>query len=374
MRLTIDIPTLMFNVGLMGLYATVAMGYVWLVHRREVAVRWWTYSFLSIAVGVLLVAQRGTIGDLWTIALGNLLIIAGAWLMYAGTARFGRWPVAWRFMLPVIALSGVALLFWTFVQPDFRARVVVFSVATGFAWLMMVRELWRSSHTGMRITYRFVASVYAACIVASFGRMIHTVFEGGAQIFTTGPTETLWLSAGMAILFFSPFGFLLMTSQRLQLRLDRLANEDELTGVLNRRAFLSRATGKSAAVLALDIDHFKRLNDRYGHAAGDAMLRGFARAVAAQLRPQDLFARVGGEEFWVLLPQTDIATAVQVAERLRVAVSETRAQHDAETLQVTVSIGVSGVTDGDLAAALSAADRAMYQAKTRGRNRVVAAD
>lgn len=382
MPFSIDMPTLMLNVGLTGLYATTAMAYVWLVHRREIAVRWWTVSFFTITVGVLLVALRDLLADLWTIVAGNLLVITGACLMYVGTAHFGRWPVAWRTVSAVIAVSAAALLFWTYVQPDFKARVVVFSLATGTAWLMMVRDLWRSGQTDMRITYRFVASVYALCVVASAGRMIHTLFDAEAtQIFAGGLTHTLWLSAGMAILFFSPFGFLLMTSQRLQLRLDRLASEDGLTGVLNRRAFLTRAmtriaedaVGASAAMLTLDIDHFKQLNDRHGHAAGDAVLRGFARAIAAQLRPQDLFARVGGEEFWVLLPQTEVGAAVQVAERLRAAVADTQIQHGSELLRVTVSIGVSCVEDGDIAAALSAADRAMYRAKQQGRNRVVCA-
>jgi diguanylate cyclase (GGDEF)-like protein len=382
MRLDLDMPTLMLNVGLTGLYATVAMGYVWLVHRRETAVRWWAGSFLAIAAGVLLVAQRGSLPELWTVIIGNLLVIAGACLMYIGTARFGRWPVAWRTLLVLGGLCVATLIYWTYIDTNYKMRVVVFSFATGLAWLMLVRDLWRSGQHDMRITYRFVAVVYAICVVASFGRMIHTLFDADAtQIFSGGLTETLWLSAGMAILFFSPFGFLLMTSQRLQLRLDRLANEDELTGVLNRRAFLTRAMERiaqdradtPASMLALDIDHFKRLNDSRGHAAGDAVLRGFARTIAAQLRPQDLFARVGGEEFWVLLPQTGLDTATQVAERLRAAVADTRVQHGGALLQVTVSIGVSRIDDGDIAAALSAADRAMYRAKEQGRNRVVCA-
>lgn len=167
--------------------------------------------------------------------------------------------------------------------------------------------------------------------------------------------------------------------------IERLANVDALTGAATRRHFgelaereLSRAkrAGETVAVLAMDLDRFKALNDAHGHAGGDAALRAFAAVCRAQLRTSDVFGRIGGEEFAVLLPATDAAAALAVAERIRAALAATPLDlGGAAATPVTVSIGVaSRRADGALLEALLlAADEALYAAKRGGRNRVVAA-
>jgi diguanylate cyclase (GGDEF)-like protein len=161
-------------------------------------------------------------------------------------------------------------------------------------------------------------------------------------------------------------------------RLETLAVTDGLTGVFNHRRFhealghevmRSTRSRRPLSVLMIDVDHFKALNDAYGHPAGDAVLRGLAEALSHELRATDLLARYGGEEFAVLLPEAPQERALQVAERLRAAV-ESKGLHGA-----TVSVGVATFPqDGESAALLlSVADGALYRAKHRGRNRVVAA-
>jgi diguanylate cyclase (GGDEF)-like protein len=165
--------------------------------------------------------------------------------------------------------------------------------------------------------------------------------------------------------------------QAAQEQLRRLATTDELTGVQNRRAFMetaqreferSRRYLRPAAVLALDIDHFKRVNDEYGHAGGDLVLQACASRWRLALREHDVLGRIGGEEFCVLLPETTDASAVQIGERLRAVIAATPLLGN--RLRVTVSIGctVMAADDGRWPQMLERADRALYQAKARGRN------
>lgn len=188
----------------------------------------------------------------------------------------------------------------------------------------------------------------------------------------------LLLLIGEAVILFRPS---VLRTRRRVAALERMALRDPLTGLPNRRALLEEAerqsrldrrTGLHSALIMVDIDRFKQLNDGHGHAAGDAALRRFARVVAATLRETDSIGRIGGEEFAVLLPGVDGVQAAQVAEKLRRAVAEDR---DAGTPPVTVSIGVTTMLAGEaVGEALRRADRGLYRAKAAGRNRVVLAD
>jgi len=161
---------------------------------------------------------------------------------------------------------------------------------------------------------------------------------------------------------------------------------DGLTGTYNRRAFMDRAEQEMSkalrhrlplALLMLDIDHFKRINDEFGHAAGDTVLVEISRLVTKRLRKQDTLGRYGGEEFCILLPGTDAAGAQLVAESLRKAIAETVLPLEKAATSITVSIGISACQMEsasctlDLKQILADADRALYQGKSAGRNRTV---
>lgn len=163
-----------------------------------------------------------------------------------------------------------------------------------------------------------------------------------------------------------------------------LAQTDPLTGSLNRRTFFSlseqevgrrRRTGRDIAVLVLDIDHFKKINDTYGHSAGDRVLAQFADQIGQTIRVQDVFARLGGEEFGLILPDASLSQAVETGERLRRIVERTPFHTDAGPIKITVSMGAATVNSGEASVepALRRADEALYQAKHCGRNRVIAA-
>jgi len=169
--------------------------------------------------------------------------------------------------------------------------------------------------------------------------------------------------------------------RKYNIKLLRIASRDPLTGVFNARAYLAQSeatiqagaeAGHGYSVLFVDLDHFKRVNDEHGHAAGDKVLQAAAKALQKGVRHNDIVGRIGGEEFGVLLPQTDLTQALRVAEHLRRNLEQLPIDVGGRSLQITASIGVAHSPDGhvDLPTLQQRADSAMYQAKAAGRNRV----
>jgi diguanylate cyclase (GGDEF)-like protein len=168
-------------------------------------------------------------------------------------------------------------------------------------------------------------------------------------------------------------------------QLEKLAALDGLTGIYNRRHFEDVAArevyrfqryGGSISLIMLDLDHFKNINDAHGHAAGDAVLVSAAKTLASCLRKSDIMGRFGGEEFIVLLPETDRAAAIAIAEKMRQALESLMVRFQEQSFRVTASFGVTGVTSPESATPeifFERADRALYEAKEKGRNRVCAA-
>jgi diguanylate cyclase (GGDEF)-like protein len=179
------------------------------------------------------------------------------------------------------------------------------------------------------------------------------------------------------------YGFIYLTQQLnlTEQKMRVLATTDGLTGVLNRRYFFERGQnelerslryGHELSMLILDIDHFKQVNDRFGHQAGDFVLGELAELADQSIRSTDLLGRYGGEEFIMILPEADLESAQAVAERLRQKIEKHKFVFDEQTIQITISIGVSSWTnpDTELDDLISRADRSLYAAKHAGRNRV----
>src|SRR6185503_18101137 len=202
------------------------------------------------------------------------------------------------------------------------------------------------------------------------------------QIIGQRRTTQLVAIAGLTGLVIALFlGYALFSNRRHRAELIRLAERDELTGLLNRRAIVRKAVellsrareAKGTLVIGLiDLDHFKSINDRFGHAVGDQLLQRLAIALRTSLHTREVFGRYGGEEFLVLFPDTSIDQARQAAERLRLALREQRMRVDDEDVSVTMSLGLAGYESGDVLFDQVArrADIALYVAKTQGRDRV----
>lgn len=201
----------------------------------------------------------------------------------------------------------------------------------------------------------------------------------GRHVDASGALLALLCAGTVTPLVVWPLLRLWADAEAARARLDVLATRDDLTGTYNRRQFLVLADREwarcrryemSAAMLMIDVDHFKRVNDLHGHLAGDLMLREIARAVSGTLRQADLFGRFGGEEFIVFLPHTDTLGALDAAERIRDNVARIALEWRGETIRTTVSVGAVSL-DGEhdtLGAWIADADLALYTAKDAGRN------
>lgn len=213
----------------------------------------------------------------------------------------------------------------------------------------------------------FSVALYTLMISAlamSMNRQIRTAVAN--QLAVASLTEELRLS--------------LKVERSLRDELSVLADTDELTDALNRRGVLTHLNSELArcrrfispiAVLMIDIDHFKSINDTFGHAAGDTVIRALADTSRKQLRETDILGRVGGEEFLVILPMMEFEGAQAVAERIRECVEKLEIRQSEKPIQITISIGVAVYRHDDTADRIMArADTALYQAKHMGRNRV----
>jgi diguanylate cyclase (GGDEF)-like protein len=225
-----------------------------------------------------------------------------------------------------------------------------------------------------------------------FSLGVEAVLQGKTESFRMeyschSPTEYRWFLGDVTPLENRQRGAVIshmtITDRKvLELALMRLATTDALTGLPNRRYFLEAADleiervnrfGAAASLVMIDLDHFKTVNDTYGHAVGDEALRCLTKIFKKQLRQMDVFARIGGEEFVIMLPGTNETGGVIVAEKLRLALSETPVKSGQNQFHTTACFGVAEVRAGDKGAddCLSRADAALYAAKRNGRNRVV---
>jgi diguanylate cyclase (GGDEF)-like protein len=349
--------------------------------RARVSLRIWGTVLLLQSLGWLLAALRGRIGDGWSIVLANGLLIAS----YAETAR------ALRLLLGVPQrrawLAGIGLAAWLgivwfgVVAPDYRTRVYIAAALLGCYLAMLLWPLRHALRPGGSSAQRVMLTVLAGA-AAAWGLRLHelgTTAQVGLLLATPGNVVNMVYGALEPV--FASIGFLLMYNEAAQAELRRLARTDPLTGTLNRLALDEegqRLFGQDAALVALmlDADHFKAINDRFGHAVGDRVLAALASGIGALLRPGDVLGRAGGEEFLLLLPHTGLAGALELAEGLRAHVATMSLELDGQVQPITVSIGAAERTAGDrdLAALVRRADRALYEAKRAGRNRVVAAD
>lgn len=316
----------------------------------------------------------------WATVLANGLALAASGLMYFGTRRFYEQPIPWKAWATLGLAAWAGLAFFALVQPDYRVRVAIFTGSLTLLFAAHTRLLLRH---GQGFAARFTTVVVALETVIFAARCVAVYWIDGADDnrFTANLIHTAYfISFSFMVLLFL-VGVLLMASERVRAEFEELATFDGLTGALNRRVLQLAGEqellrwqryGEPFAVLLLDIDHFKSINDRHGHQMGDQVLQQVVQAVRTPLRKTDLLGRYGGEEFVILLPVTDAETALALGERVRAAVQDMPLVQPGGA-RTTTSVGVSCVRAGDESfdALILRADQALYRAKTAGRNRVV---
>ncbi|MBL9038480.1 MAG: GGDEF domain-containing protein [Archangium sp.] len=344
----------------------------------------WRFGTLLVACGCMVLAAQQLLPPILGLPLGNALLMAGLAQYWRSLRLFTGLPGAW--WLWVAPVLGTAALAWFVeVHPSLAARVVIASSA----WVVMLvgsaRTLWQMEHADDSVSRRTMIGILLFVSALMLGRGVYFSLGPGRELTILDPGS--WVNALTPILaavlpIIGTTTFLLMVSERLRRNWERAASTDHLTGLSNRRTLsdvggksmaTARAQGEGFAVAIVDVDHFKSVNDRFGHDVGDLALKHVAARLRAVCRHDDLPARHGGEEFVVVLHRVDAAGAKTAGERLRQAVADAPLANGAQQLSLTVSVGVALLTETDASFddLLRRADKGLYQAKEGGRNQVV---
>lgn len=377
------VPTMLAMIIASSLMMATSMAVVGWGRRRDGLGRW-AAALLVNAIGHLLIMLRGLIPDVFSVVVGNLMLSSVFVGMIAAVYQFQGRPVRWPLLLapPLLVLVFVSVFI-----DNFPARVSFVGLVIGLqaVWALLAALSHRHATVG-RGQWLLVAGLLLEAVVLGVRALVAiSTHSEATNILQSSALQTLTFLATFSVVLVSSVGFVFMSRDRADENNRVLAALDPLTGVANRRsliAALDRDVARAQrmrepmALMMVDIDHFKDVNDRYGHPAGDRVLCSVVNVLRQRVRAQDLVGRYGGEEFMVLLPDTGLTGAQQLARALCKAVEESRCPADGVPgpgIAVTVSIGVFGgrLESGDSWDMLiAAADRALYQAKNNGRNRV----
>ena len=364
-----------------------ALGLIWAYVMRSYpafgAARFWTGAAFAAATGATLAMLRVVTDSLLPLLIGGTFLIFAACLSAMGIRQFYDQPVRWRGTALITGLSFAGIAFFLFGYDSETMRVVIYSIGQAIPLALTLKLLMSRQdgrvNPGARLAGLVAILILGIYAVRAVSKLLHL---GGEISFAhfNGPQSVMIL----VLMFLSMawnFGFLLMAIDRLRNEVADLALLDDLTGVGNRRHLLQRLTEECArsernresfALLVIDLDGFKTINDTHGHAAGDACLQHFTLMAQTRLRPGDMLARTGGDEFCVVLPASTLREGAMIARRIIDVCREDAKACVGADIPISVSIGVAQWTR-DIGAfpdrLIAAADHALYVAKKEGRNR-----
>lgn len=341
----------------------------------------WSISKQCQAAAWLLLYFRGNgvVPDPLSIPAGYAVLFTGV-ALEAGALWEAAGRSGWRRVTyPLLALA-IALFLACYFIDEMGIRVVAGALILGAFYLSAAWALatgWRGG--SMLRRFLVIATAALALLVAARGVLVLTM-PGGWGWLSNSMLQSLSSGAFYLLMLVGGFGYLLLSREQLQQELDRLALVDPLTEVPNRRGFfdklapwmaLARRPGVPTALVLIDLDQFKRVNDSYGHPAGDTVLRQVIDVCKKQLRDSDQLGRLVGVEFALLLPRTGAAEALLVAERMRAAIAGAAIKTERAMVSLTASFGVTAIRPDDSTVSLfKRADEALQVAKQGGRNQV----
>jgi diguanylate cyclase (GGDEF)-like protein len=364
-----------------------ALGLIWAYVMRSYpaldAARFWTGSAFAAAAGAAIAMLLMVTDSLLPLAAGGTVMIFAGCLAAMGIKRFYDQPVTWRGTALITGLSLAGMVFFIFGYDSATMRILVYSLGQSLPLALTLRLLMSPQDDRVSPGAR-LAGIIAMLIIAIYAlRAAGKLFQiGGDFSFVQFNAPQSFVI--LALMFLSMawnFGFLLMAIDRLRNEVADLALMDDLTGVGNRRHLLQRLTEECArsersnqpfALLVIDLDSFKMINDTHGHAAGDACLQHFTLMAQTRLRAGDMLARTGGDEFCVMLPAATLREGAVIARRIIEVCRDDAAACVGRDIPVAVSIGVAQWTR-EVGAfpdrLIAAADHALYVAKKEGKNR-----
>ena len=363
-----------------------ALGLIWayVAHSYPAfgAARFWTASAFAAAVGASCAMFRVVMMDsmLPLLVAGTMMVFA-ACLAAMGIERFYAKPVSWRGAVLTTSVACAGLAVFALVYDSMVMRTLIYTCAQAAPFALTLRLLL-SPENGRVSPGARLAGIVASVIIGIYAiRLVGGLLEPGTFAFVSfNETQALLVLVLVFLSMALNFGFLLMAMDRLRSEVADLALLDDLTGVGNRRHLVRRLTeecarsdrsGESFALLVIDLDGFKAINDTFGHAAGDACLQHFTLMAQTRLRPGDMLARTGGDEFCIVLPSSTLREGAMIARRVLEVCRADAEQCTGKDIPIAVSIGVAqwtreiGMHPDRL---IAAADHALYEAKKGGRN------
>jgi diguanylate cyclase (GGDEF)-like protein len=380
--IALDISTLFIVAtsvtGLLGLF----LFFAWMQDRVR-ALAWWGSAYLVGGLSVAVWSIEHLISPPLPAGAANALLFISCGMIWNAARLFHGRPVLWGALAAGATAWLIACQFADFVA-SLSARMVLSSLIVSLYTFLTAAELWRErrKHLLRRWPAIFVPMLHGAVFLIPIPLAGVLPSDGGMVNLASGWIAVFMLETTLYAVGSAFIGLFLANERAVRIHRDA-ASTDPLTGLLNRRGFSEAATALIArqtrnlepvSVLMFDLDQFKRINDRFGHAVGDETLRVFAATTNASMRSTDIIGRIGGEEFAAVLPGT-LADAVAAAERVR-SVFQTAGVMIADcNLVATVSVGAaSGAPGASLDNLLASADSALYLAKANGRNRVEGID
>lgn len=366
-----------------------ALGLIWAYVVRSypafAPARFWTGSSFVAAAGASVATLRVVMTDsLLPLVLAGTALTLAIWIATMGIHRFFDRRADWRLTGLATGLSFAGLLFFTLGYDSVPGRLLVFSIAQTLPLLLSLRLLLSTegrANPGARL-----AGIVASIIVAIYIVRLAAGVTGGFSYAQFTPLQSVVVLALVFLSMAWNFGFLLMAMDRLRTEVADLALLDDLTGVGNRRHLVQRLSeecarsarsGQPFSLLVIDLDGFKGINDTHGHAAGDACLQHFTLMAQTRLRPGDVLARSGGDEFCIVLPSSTLREGAMIARRVLDVCRADAEQCTGADIPIAVSIGVaqwSGEMGASPELLIAAADQALYDAKKGGRNQFATFD
>ena len=383
--MSLDPRTLLFSLiltyglSMMGIYVASAGR----KSRKPDGMRKWAAAMFLETLSWALIAARGKIPDFFSVVVANGFLSAALALILAAVYEFQQRRLPrWQYLVPV----ALTVLMAAVLQEHIRSRFVWEGLIYGFQIVLIGRALISDTDTRSGNAWRLLFGGIVILLLilisrAGFGLFGEIQLAQPQNTLEIQPIQLIAYIAAMSTALLGSFGFLLLVKERTDREFMHLAMTDSLTQIPNRRALseyaersLARRTGLPMALLMIDADHFKLINDTHGHQVGDEVLCKLASLLSARLRGHDLIGRFGGEEFMVIAPETGVEGALTLAESLRKIIDSTPLVTAKGIIPLSVSIGISNcaaTANRELKDMLAEADAALYDAKQSGRNKVV---
>ena len=384
METALDLRTLAVVLMLISFALSTVTIYVWRSSKTYDGFGWWTFGSITAALTFVLLGFLGRSSQVTSIILATATGTGTLIVWYLGIRKFLGRSMPYRSAFFVWLFSIVVPVWFTFIQISPLFRIVIMSLLVAVITGASAYEFHGAPDRESRPIFNIARISYGVFAVWMFVRAVITVFE--PQTFSTTSGQAWTLIIYIICLVFWTFNYLILNNHRMRLELEaakaglaKQASTDFLTGVPNDRSFseighreFMRAIRYRypLSVVMMDLDGFKRINDKFGHAQGDLVLKSAVDACTKKLRSSDTFARLGGDEFGIILAFTTAENARVVADVLREAVATS---NNSSNLSVTASFGVAEMldTDTEIKQLLDRADKNLYEAKRLGRNRVI---